>query len=563
MVAGCLGSRLGKVAGDTARGPLCPACRSPRSRVAFEVRGHAFRRCRACASLFLGAPAPQGRLSRLYEGERYFSNPEYESGDYFGYRDYLADRAHIEERFDRMLTHLERLVSPGRLLDVGSGPGLLLAAARTHGWDPHGIDLNAWAATWAREELGVEVQVTALEDAGLEPASFDAVTMLDLIEHVSDPAALLAETARVIKPGGALAVVTPDAGSFATRALGRRWPEAYRAEEHVVLFSVGGLSALLARHCFEPVGWHSSGKRTSLAALSNELVPIAPRAARSVRRAVGGRRLGSRTFELDPRAKFCLYARRVPQPVPTPLPVRIAKRPGPPVPTAIREELEHLARAQRLCDWMFAQFAGDVRGSVAEVGAGIGTFSDRILAAGAERLLMIEPERSCFEALERRFATERRARMVTESIPDAPSLEAAEHNLVVCQNVLEHVDDDAGSVKTMAAALRPGGRLAMLVPAGPRLFGRLDLAYGHRRRYTRSRVRALIEGAGLELIELRPFNLLGVPGWWLQNHRRSARVSRFSLAAYEALLPLWRPLEERLGTPWGLSLVVRARRPGS
>ncbi len=559
MVAGSLSPA--SEAGDPAGGhPACTACGSPRARSAFVVRGHRYRRCRECASLYLEGTPGRDRPSAIYSDERYFANPGYASGDYLGYRDYLADRSEIEEKFTRVLEQLERFVAPGRLLDVGAGPGLLLGVARSRGWEPRGLDLNPWAAAWARKELGVEIEVGPLETAEYETSSFDAVTMMDLIEHVAEPAALLDEAARVTRPGGGLALLTPDAGSPTTRALGRRWPEVQRAGEHLTLFSVDGLSRLLARHSFEPLGWHWIGKRSTLGTLAADLSPLAPGLGRWLQRALAGRRLGERRIEFDPRAKFCLYARRVPTPAAT-RPLRLPKRAGPAVERAVREELEHLAAAPRLCDWMFEQFAGDVRGSVTEVGAGIGTFSARLLAAGAEQLLLLEPEPSCASELERRFGAEARVRMVREALPKAPSLSPSQSDLVLCQNVLEHVDDDEAAVRAMASALRPGGRLALLVPAGPRLFGPLDLSYGHRRRYTREQVDRLLRNAGLTVLELRHFNLLGVPGWWAKNRRPGARVGPRSLAVYEALLPAWRPLEQRLRPPRGLSLVARAERP--
>jgi SAM-dependent methyltransferase len=133
-------------------------------------------------------------------------------------------------------------------------------------------------------------------------------------------------------------------------------------------------------------------------------------------------------------------------------------------------------------------------------------------------------------------------------------------DFVLCQNVLEHVREDAAAVETMARALRRGGRLAILVPAGPKLFGPLDRAYGHERRYTRSALRAVIEQSGLRLLELRPFNLLGIPGWWAKNQIGATSLDSHSLAVYDTALRLWRPLEQRLRLPWGLSLVAHAVR---
>ena len=265
------------------------------------------------------AMPPAEVTAYLYSRAQYFVNPSFGSeaaGGYHGYRDYLADRAEIEVKFGEILERLEQTSAPGRLLDVGAGPGFLLAAARARGWGGEGIDLNPWAAAYAREQVGAEVRVGALADAGFAPARFDAVTMMDLIEHLAAPAETIGEAARILRPGGALALLTPDAGSAISRLLGRRWPEVVRAPEHLILFSVGGLAALLARHGFEPLGWHSVGKTSTLRTLVADVSPAAPWLARPLGRVLERTGLADRSLHLDPRTKFCLYARRGPDPQP-------------------------------------------------------------------------------------------------------------------------------------------------------------------------------------------------------------------------------------------------------
>ena len=405
----------------------CPACLEEGARPSFDSQGYRCRRCRRCRTLFLEDPPDPAAAHELYSGERYYANPEYEHGDYCGYKDYLADRSEIEEKFAAVLSHVERYAAPGSLLDVGAGPGFLVHVARSRGWDARGLDVNPWSARYAREQLGVEVKEGTLEGAGLPGAHFDAVTMLDLLEHVADPDEKVAEAARVTRPGGALAVLTPDAGSLSTRLIGKRWPEAQRAPEHVILFSVTGLTALLSRAGWEPLGWHTVGKASSVETLLADLKPVAPAAGDALQRALAGRRLAERRFELDPRGKFCLYARRrangegveeAPRSVPR-RPIRLPKAPLD-VDEAVLESLEALARARRLCDWMYEQYGGAVHGSVAEVGAGIGTFSERILAGGAERLLLLEPDPACTEVLERRFGADERVTVAAEGLPNPP-----------------------------------------------------------------------------------------------------------------------------------------------
>jgi len=228
-------------------------------------------------------------------------------------------------------------------------------------------------------------------------------------------------------------------------------------------------------------------------------------------------------------------------------------------------DLEHLKEARGLTGWMFEQFERDVRGRVLEVGAGIGTFSELLLSKPVDEVLAMEPHRPCVEVLEEEFCGNERVRVLAEALPDAPSLagESESIDFILCQNVLEHIEDDAASLRAMAATLKPGGRLGLLVPAGPRLYGPLDTAYGHFRRYTKRLVRERVLGAGFELDDLYAFNALGIPGWWAQNRRgTAAELSSGSLRAYEMLLRAWKPIERRWRPPWGLSVIARARKPG-
>jgi SAM-dependent methyltransferase len=180
-------------------------------------------------------------------------------------------------------------------------------------------------------------------------------------------------------------------------------------------------------------------------------------------------------------------------------------------------------------------------------------------------VVLMEPHHPCAQVLRRDFGGRAGVEVIEESLPDSPRVaaEPGTFDFVLCQNVLEHIEDDAAALAAIRAALKPGGTLGLLVPAHPRLYGSLDRAYGHFRRYTRAGLETAVQGAGLEIETAYSFNALGIPGWWVQGRKDEPGIGSRSLAIYEGLLRAWRPIEDRLSLPWGLSLIVRARRPSA
>jgi 2-polyprenyl-3-methyl-5-hydroxy-6-metoxy-1,4-benzoquinol methylase len=143
------------------------------------------------------------------------------------YRD-MRDDAYLVEETGRRATAASLLdligehVGSGRLLDVGCGHGLLLDEARRRGFDVVGLELSRSAALHAREALGLDVREVPLEEFDSWD-SFDVVVLADVIEHLEDPVGAIERCARLLRPGGALCVVTPDPSSLTARMAGSRW----------------------------------------------------------------------------------------------------------------------------------------------------------------------------------------------------------------------------------------------------------------------------------------------------------------------------------------------------
>jgi SAM-dependent methyltransferase len=111
----------------------------------------------------------------------------------------------------------------GRLLDVGCGSGELLGTMHSLRWDAEGVDFDP-AAVEAARRRGFKVKLGLVADQKYPDASFDAVVMSHLIEHVHAPLELLKEARRVLRRGGRLLMATPNIRGLGHRWMGRRWP---------------------------------------------------------------------------------------------------------------------------------------------------------------------------------------------------------------------------------------------------------------------------------------------------------------------------------------------------
>jgi len=153
---------------------------------------------------------------------------------------------------------LRKLLPRGRtLLEVGF---------RGQGWSVSGVEPDGRAANFARSHYGLDVKASTLEDAGYDPATFDAVVMLHVIEHLDDPAGTVQAIARVLRPQGFLAVETPVYDTLMYRLLGRR-ERSLSCDGHIVFYTGRTLAALLERCGFEIVAQRRVGRTMSLGRL--------------------------------------------------------------------------------------------------------------------------------------------------------------------------------------------------------------------------------------------------------------------------------------------------------
>ena len=196
---------------------------------------------------------------------------------------------------------------------------------------------------------------------------------------------------------------------------------------------------------------------------------------------------------------------------------------------------------------------------VLEVGSGIGVMTQYL--ATRARVVATDIDTEYLDLLRRRYADEPnvevRALDLTRLAEDG--FAPASFDTVTCANVLEHIVDDEGALRGMRDVLAPGGRVVLIVPALRALYGTIDRAIGHHRRYSRGELAEKIRAAGLAVEHMSYFNVLGVAGWFL-NARilRRRTVPGLQARMNDRLVPLLR-FEQRLRPPIGMSLLAVAR----
>lgn len=256
----------------------CVVCGDTQRAFAFDLREWAIGRCAGCGTHTLHPEPDHVQMEEFNDGSGY--------AETFSFRDELC------VRYDTSLAYVECHVAPGRLLDVGCGPGFLLDVAAARGWTPVGVDPSPYAVGLARD-AGYDAYEGMLEGIPLEAGSFDAVALLQVVEHIPDPRPLLRTCRALLRPGGALLVATPNPVSLLARATRERF-NYWIPPIHCTWYTPSSLSRLLRSCGFAPVREATWSARTDklddgVSALSaTRIGKVLPyRAKRALGRAAG------------------------------------------------------------------------------------------------------------------------------------------------------------------------------------------------------------------------------------------------------------------------------------
>lgn len=201
--------------------------------------------CAQCGQL-----VSQVSESRYWETMRAFDEPQFNqpAGRELERRMSVAQR-----RLERIAALLDKPPQALRLIDVGCSRGHFVSAAASLGFQAEGVEPAPQIAAAARA-AGLRVREGLLEELRLPEASYDAVTLFEVVEHLKTPLPLMLECGRILRPGGVLCISTGNAVSWTVALMRERWDYFHIDKDagHVSFYNPGSLALLASRSGFTP-----------------------------------------------------------------------------------------------------------------------------------------------------------------------------------------------------------------------------------------------------------------------------------------------------------------------
>ena len=226
-----------------------------------------------------------------------------------------------------------------------------------------------------------------------------------------------------------------------------------------------------------------------------------------------------------------------------------------------RAFLNNLTGTPQYVTWLAQKLRPHLGDTVLELGAGIGNIAGRLMG---RRLCYVAAEKDplYLHSLHNRFLRTPNVAVLKLDPECAQDFESARgpFDTVLCVNVLEYAEEPAAVLASASQVLKRGGSIVVLVPQGQSLFGSIDKTLGHKRRFDRAELRALLEKQGFHIRETSQLNKIGTPAWWLYGKvLGEERINKLTLKIFDKTVWIWKRVDGLI--PWpGLSLITVAVR---
>ncbi|MDR1487974.1 MAG: class I SAM-dependent methyltransferase [Deltaproteobacteria bacterium] len=223
----------GLIRTDMLRPRNCPVCSSPPGPGLFVKDGFRHVRCPQCDLIYVSLILREDLMIKFWREE-------------LSWRQVLMSAPQVEldsKKYDYGLDLVSAHVPNRKVLDIGTGTGAFLKTAVARGWDATGLELNVESVENLLKE-GMRIIVKPLEISDLSSHSFDLVTLWEVLEHLADPALVLAQARRLLTRQGLLLILVPNSGSLVTRVLHEK-SNTFGGHSHLNHFNLKSITSLL------------------------------------------------------------------------------------------------------------------------------------------------------------------------------------------------------------------------------------------------------------------------------------------------------------------------------
>lgn len=184
-------------------------------------------------------------------------------------KNYVSDGIQRAASFKESLKKIKRFQKNGRVLDVGCAAGYFVHEAQMAGFEAMGLEPNKYLVNWGRKNLKISITNSPFEKMTRQNKQFDVITFWDVLEHLSDPAASLHKSAKLLKKGGVLVISYPDMSCLPAKMLNSKWW--FVISGHLFYFDHKSLSQYMQKYGFEVLEDNRYFPKLSLAYLVHQI----------------------------------------------------------------------------------------------------------------------------------------------------------------------------------------------------------------------------------------------------------------------------------------------------
>lgn len=220
--------------------------------------------------------------------------------------------------------------------------------------------------------------------------------------------------------------------------------------------------------------------------------------------------------------------------------------------------LESMNQAEWYNQWTLNKFKEYLNGKILEIGCGIGNFTQILTNYGQVWGIDISKD----------YVEQTKNLVGNKASVGIGDIEMGEYffkgekfNSIVCLNVLEHIENDVEAVKNMYKLLDDKGNLILLIPANPFLYGEIDRAIHHYRRYTKKEIMSKLKKEGFSTVNFRSLNIIGAIGWFISGRIfKNKIVAQSKIKLFNLLAPIFLKIEDVINPPFGTSFLIIVRK---